>query len=232
MSKLQGAVALLVAAGLLGVGTTALSRNGPTPAVLAAERDVSGKLGPAPALPDKGRAEAEADRRRVAEAKLTEKLVEARLRLMELEERLNEANAEGSPAQAEADRLRQAEAETEAALANAKRALAETAPRPPALVRLEEQLAELRARRARAEDLAAVARERRLKGRIDLRRQMVRLVEEVRLLERQREDAGAPSGAGELRGLERQLSALRGEVAEQRREVRALRAALKKGASR
>jgi RNA polymerase sigma factor (sigma-70 family) len=248
--KWKVALVLLVVSGVTGPGVAWLTRGpGATrPAVAAAE---PGKEPPAA----KSRAEA-IDKARTALQKiteqareedmaLTERVVRARQRQVELEEQLREAEAQKSSPDAPNPtelRLRTEEMQLREEIAVQKeRVVAEN---EPTIKRSEAKLEQVRQRLRRFEAERKDERAARVHRLIQLRQEMVRLEEDIRLLERERalrrdeadrrRDAAAErvrqlEGIGPavkeqrpLRSVERKLDALQREVSELRREIQRL----------
>jgi RNA polymerase sigma factor (sigma-70 family) len=172
--------------------------------------------------------------------KLSAEVVAARQRLMELEEKLLEFETGPNDKQIQSlrDEIALHEKEVESLLEKASK------PDSPLAVsrrRIARKIDQLRALLADREKIARVAREER----IDLRRKIIRLEEDLRLLERKRvaareqaerrrEEAAerlrrleggtvARRADRSLRVIERRLEAIQSEMAELRREVQRLR---------
>jgi hypothetical protein len=253
-SKLKATVVLLVAVGLTGTGlgwqaggpatpatVTAAAPDGP---VLAARDDMPAAR--QPRRQDNAREDLQRMVKVAAELDkyYSIKIVEARQRLVELEEQLREVQAEPVPApdsawESKERGLRREEENITAQFERAKQQLAPNAP-PTALDRYQAALDVVRKElkdAAERKDRARVARSRQV---IELRKQMVRLEEDIRLLERERasrwEDSerrreaaaervqvlegGAPADdAPAQRATLRKLDALQREIAELRREL-------------
>jgi RNA polymerase sigma factor (sigma-70 family) len=254
-SKLKSVLVVLAVVGLAGggAGWLAVGRGGDRPAgaQAARPRPAAGGAGPEKPADQLARARRElailADKAERDDEELSESVVRARQKLVELEERLREAQAEARAARApdaEEERLRREMERLEAAIARVE----ETSPTPEvkreSLVKLVKQLDRARDRLTAAEIKRRAVADRGTARLIKLRQELVREEESVRRLERKRdlareeaerrrEDAAArvrrleggaaPEGADRGRALERKLDALRRELEELRREVRRLR---------
>ena len=184
--------------------------------------------------------------------KLSEKVIDARVRLVELEEKLRIAEAVALPTRkpsAEEVKLQQEEAKLQADIVMLKERLTRK-DLPRAEQELAKQVATVRELRLAAEERRTVAREKCTKALIDLRRQIIRADEDVRRLERKqgtrrdemertREamaerirllESGDATGTPDrsLLPVMQLLKAMQRELSELRKEVERLRADQKK----
>jgi hypothetical protein len=261
LSKLKMAVVVIVLVGLAGTGASWLM-SGPGKAAPDTSSATAAEAGPARDRPAKegrrGRGNL-ADRARDelrhlevqterADLELSDREVKTRQRLVELEERLRVA--------LEQERMNQAPSPDEVRLQREEERLKESIDRAEQLARrrevvrpLEEQLEKVRQQRQRA------AKERVARGTgsrespVDLRKQMVRLEEDIRLVERKRaalmreadrkreavaellsreEGRAADADDRRLRDVQRRLDSIQRELGELRREIERLRAGRKR----
>jgi RNA polymerase sigma factor (sigma-70 family) len=256
LSGLKVVLGVLLVAGVAGTGLAWLNNGPGKPLPSALASAVAADPGPRPGgaekeVPDRPallkKAQADLDELAaaadIADQKLTDRVIEDRQRLAELEERLNEVEGETSRARSarvEEDRLRATEAQLQGDIARTVAIRAEGAPET-----LRKQLDQVRDQLARIERDRRVEQEARYVKRMDLRRQMVRLEEGIRLLERKRaaqrqeverrretlaerirqlEGGAVPTVRDRgLGAVERRLEAVQDELTELRREIRRLR---------
>ncbi len=268
LSKLKMAMVVIAAArtgrragfGWLGAG---LGKGGLTPTLAATAAEPGAKPRPPIAAADREdrdrrgelleRAKKElllvAEEAEQRDQHLSERVIEARERLMELEERLRTAEVDKQMPRpgAEESILLQEESLLDEDMANIKRT-AKPADLPRLLERLQKKRAEVRKQREQLRDLRAVERAKIAAELLGLRKQIIRAEEDLRRLERKRdsarkeaerrrealadrlrrlEDGGEAGPAPErsLRGLERRLKSIESEIAELRQEIRRLRRA-------
>jgi RNA polymerase sigma factor (sigma-70 family) len=244
LSKWKVALILLFASGVTGPGVAWLTR-GPgvaRQAATAAEprrepppAEAREALDQARLLLDKIAEQAKAD-----DLELTDRIVKARERQVDLEEELRAAETQRPPTDehnAEESDLRKQQSRIEEALRHAARD-------QPTVKTWERQLDQVRESLRRLELLRKGEQKEWTARRIKLRKEMVRLEEEIRLLERERairrdeadrrRDSAAervrqlegigPAANEErpLRSVERKLDALQRELSELRREIQRL----------
>jgi RNA polymerase sigma factor (sigma-70 family) len=271
LSKVKMAMVVIAVIGLAGAGFgwlgTGPGKGGlaPMPAATAAEPGVKPRPPMAAADRDKRDRRAEllarakkellivADEAEQRDEQFSEKVIEARERLMELEQRLRTAEADKQMPRpgAEEARLLQEESLLDADMANIRRT-AKPADLPRLLERVQKNLAEVRKQRDQLREERATVRAKIAAELLVLRKQIIRAEEDLRRLERKRdsarneaerrrealadrlrslEDGGeaAPSPERSLRRLERRLKSIENEMAELRQEIRRLRRAGKGG---
>jgi RNA polymerase sigma factor (sigma-70 family) len=271
-NKLKLALVLFVAVGVTGTGL-GWRKSGPTASsqAAAAQPDVPAAA-PEHGKPAGGRAgsldKARAELRRVVETSkqrddaLSAEVVEARQRLVEIEERLRALQAEPLPDEGPdslESRARKEEVEIRAQIFQSEGALRQavkTAASPDLFKQKHKEISTflkaLNENLECAQDAVkavaqsnAKARESKLQRVIEMRKQMVRLEENIRALERQRSanwadderrrDAaservrvleGSVHGSGDApeRSTQRRLDAAEREIADLRREIQRLRA--------
>jgi RNA polymerase sigma factor (sigma-70 family) len=263
-NKLKVALVLFVAAGATGTGL-AWRKAGPgeTGQAAAAQPEVDVKVSREDKPAGQPNAAMEGARAELRLALETSKrldelfsapVVEARQRLVELEERLRAVQAEPLPDQGADSLVSQARKEEDQARATVERYkanlpnpdLIKTSPEHAAVFRgMNKDLQFARDRLKAVMGETMTARESKLQRVIDMRKQMVKLEERIRMLERQqpaereeyelrRETAaervrvleGSVTGSGgdAERTVLRKLDALQREIADLRREVQRLRA--------
>jgi RNA polymerase sigma factor (sigma-70 family) len=270
LSKLKMAVVVFVVLGLVGTGFGWLgagSRKGGLAAIpaataadpgarlrlplAAADRDERGIRA---ALVDRAKKELQqvADVAEVRDRQLSEKVIEARERLAELEERLRmaEVDRQVPPQTTEEPLLSKelAQLESDILFVQQKVKGLELQRR---LEPLQKQRADVQKRLAQLWDRREVVRTKRAAEVLALRKQIIRQEEEVRRQERKRdsaredaerrreamadrlrrlEDGGevAPAPERSLRALEQRLKAIKNEISELREELRRLRSERKR----